>query len=79
MRWLWRWHRWLGWVVALPLLGWTVSGLFMVSFPIERVRGTDLRAEMPALPADLVPAPPPWRGGASGAALQMRGAGQSGR
>ena len=79
MRWLWRWHRWLGWVIALPLLGWTVSGLFMVSFPIEQVRGTDLRAEKPALPADLVPAPPPWRGGASGAALQMRGAGQSGR
>ena len=34
-----RWHVWLGWLVGLPLLVWTVSGLFMTAFPIERVRG----------------------------------------
>jgi hypothetical protein len=45
-----RWHIWLGWLVAVPLILWTASGLFMVSFPIDRVRGTDLRAEAPALP-----------------------------
>jgi hypothetical protein len=40
-----RWHIWLGWLIAVPLLLWTASGLFMVSFPIEQVRGTNLRAE----------------------------------
>lgn len=45
-----RWHIWLGWLVAVPLLLWTASGLFMVSFPIEQVRGTDLRAEPLPLP-----------------------------
>jgi Peptidase propeptide and YPEB domain len=50
MRKLARWHIWLGWLVGVPLLLWTASGLFMVSFPIEQVRGTDLRAEPPPLP-----------------------------
>ena len=44
-----RLHIWLGWLIAVPLLLWTVSGLFMVSFPIEQVRGADLRAEPPSL------------------------------
>jgi hypothetical protein len=44
-----RWHIWLGWLIAVPLLLWTASGLFMVSFPIEQVRGTDLRSDPPAL------------------------------
>nr|WP_314442971.1 PepSY domain-containing protein [uncultured Sphingomonas sp.] len=39
-----RWHVWLGWLVGLPLLFWTVSGLVMVWKPIEEVRGTDLLA-----------------------------------
>jgi len=42
-----RWHIWLGWVVAIPLLLWTVSGLVMVARPIEEVRGTDRRVEVP--------------------------------
>ena len=48
-----RWHIWLGWLVGIPLLLWTVSGLVMVAKPIEEVRGTDLRLEVPeaALPA----------------------------
>ena len=37
-----RWHVWLGWLVALPFLFWTVSGLVMVAKPIEEVRGEDL-------------------------------------
>ncbi|GLR47491.1 PepSY domain-containing protein [Sphingomonas astaxanthinifaciens] len=37
-----RWHVWLGWIVGLPLLFWTVSGLVMVWKPIDEVRGTDL-------------------------------------
>jgi uncharacterized iron-regulated membrane protein len=53
-----RWHIWLGWIVGLPFLAWTVSGLVMVARPIETVRGEDLIAEAPALPAGLVPVPP---------------------
>jgi hypothetical protein len=52
-----RWHLWLGWAVAVPLLFWTASGLFMTLRPIEEVRGTPLRAELPPLPA-LAPVPP---------------------
>lgn len=44
-----RWHIWLGWAAALPLLLWTASGLFMALRPIEEVRGTALRAEAPPL------------------------------
>lgn len=45
-----RWHIWLGWIIAIPLLLWTASGLLMVSRPIEVVRGTTLRIERPAQP-----------------------------
>lgn len=40
-----RYHIWLGWIVGLPLLVWTVSGLLMVWKPIEEVRGGHLMAE----------------------------------
>jgi hypothetical protein len=50
-----RWHVWLGWLVGLPMLFWTVSGLVMVAKPIEEVRGTDLIA--PPKPISLT-APP---------------------
>ena len=36
---------WLGWLVGVPMLLWTVSGLIMVARPIEEVRGTDLLGE----------------------------------
>lgn len=45
-----RWHIWLGWLAAIPLVLWTLSGLFMTLRPIDEVRGTDLRAE--AAPLD---------------------------
>ena len=51
---LFRYHVWLGWLVGVPLLLWTVSGLVMVARPIDEVRGTDLRAELPPLPATTV-------------------------
>lgn len=38
-----RLHVWLGWIVAIPLLFWTISGLWMVARPIEEVRGEHLR------------------------------------
>jgi uncharacterized iron-regulated membrane protein len=53
-----RWHIWLGWIVGLPVLAWTLSGLVMVARPIEEVRGEGLIAEAPALPAGLAPVPP---------------------
>ncbi|GAA4723980.1 PepSY domain-containing protein [Sphingomonas lutea] len=40
-----RWHIWLGWIVGIPFLVWTVSGLIMVWKPIEEVRGTHLLAD----------------------------------
>ena len=40
-----RWHIWLGWLIAIPLVLWTASGLIMVAKPIEEVRGTTLRLE----------------------------------
>jgi hypothetical protein len=49
-----KWHIWLGWLVGVPMLMWSVSGLVMVAKPIDEVRGTTLRKELPeqALPAD---------------------------
>ncbi len=41
-----RWHIWLGWAVAVPILLWLASGLFMSAIPIEEVRGEHLRTEV---------------------------------
>lgn len=53
-----RYHIWLGWVVGLPILLWTLSGLVMVARPIEEVRGEHLVKEPPRLPDGLLPVPP---------------------
>ena len=45
-----RWHIWLGWIIGIPMLLWTLSGVVMVARPIEEVRGEH-----------LMPAPPPMR------------------
>ena len=42
-----RWHIWLGWLVGVPFLLWTASGLFMAARPIEEVRGEHLRIKGP--------------------------------
>ena len=49
-----KWHIWLGWLVGVPILMWTVTGLIMVIKPIEEVRGNHLRKEVAerALPPD---------------------------
>ena len=50
-----RWHIWLGWLIGVPILLWTISGLVMVMRPIEQVRGDDLRAKpVPMATADLI-------------------------
>lgn len=50
-----KWHIWLAWITGIPILMWTVTGLVMVSKPIDQVRGTDLLVERTAqpLPRDI--------------------------
>lgn len=65
-----RWHVWLGWIVALPFLFWTVSGLIMVWKPIEEVRGTGLLAEPGPIRLDG-PAVPPAISGVQLSSLKL--------
>lgn len=53
-----RYHIWLGWIVGLPFLLWTVSGLVMVSRPIAAVRGEHLLGQAPPLALSAPPVPP---------------------
>ena len=46
MRYWWFWtHKWIGLIVALQVLAWMVSGLFMTWSPIEKVRNEHLISE----------------------------------
>ncbi|WP_205479033.1 PepSY domain-containing protein [Sphingomonas arenae] len=54
-----RWHIWLGWLVGIPMLFWTVSGVIMVWKPIEEVRGSDLLADPPPARLTAPPVVPP--------------------
>jgi len=51
------WHVWLGWIVAVPFLLWTVSGVVMVARPMEEVRGEGLLRDAASMRFDgpLVP------------------------
>ena len=53
-----RWHIWLGWIVGIPVLLWTVSGVIMVWKPIEEVRGTELIRDLPPMRFDAPVIPP---------------------
>lgn len=71
-----RWHIWLAWVAAIPVLLWIVSGLVMVARPIEEVRGEGLLK--PAREMRLVGTPiPPRIAGVplSSLSLEQRAAG----
>lgn len=57
-----RWHVWLGWVIGLPFLFWTISGLIMVWKPIEEVRGANLIAEPRPMLMTAQPVPPNVQG-----------------
>lgn len=48
-----KWHIWLGWLVGVPIVMWTATGLFMVARPIEEVRGEHLRLPVKAAPLVL--------------------------
>ena len=54
-----RYHIWLAWVVGVPLLIWTVSGVAMALLPIKTVRGEHLVGEPPVLALLTQPVPPP--------------------
>jgi hypothetical protein len=56
-----KWHIWLGWLVGVPLILWTASGLFMVARPIEEVRGEHLRTKPLAI-QPIVPVAPVLQG-----------------
>jgi hypothetical protein len=53
-----RWHIWLGWVAAVPILLWTISGLVMVARPIEEVRGEGLLRDPSPIRIAGPPIPP---------------------
>lgn len=69
-----RWHVWLGWLVGVPILMWTVTGLFMVARPIDEVRGTTLRIESEPQALAL-----PGAASADGPVREMRAFMQRGR
>jgi PepSY-associated TM region len=54
-RWIASLHLWLSLVVGLQVLAWMVSGLFMVSQPIERVRSEHRVAQAAPLPLQAGP------------------------
>jgi hypothetical protein len=53
-----RWHIWLAWVAAVPILLWVVSGLIMVARPIEEVRGEGLLSDPAPIRLAGPPVPP---------------------
>ena len=55
-------HIWLGWLVGLPVLMWTLTGVIMVWKPIEEVRGKHLLHERTAMRLTGVPIPPRLEG-----------------
>jgi hypothetical protein len=57
-RFLIRIHIWLAWLIGVPLLFWTISGLWMVARPIEEVRGEHLRAATAVLNLEKAAKPP---------------------
>jgi hypothetical protein len=71
-------HIWLGWIVGVPLLMWTATGLWMVSRPIEEVRGVHLKEDPRALTLDgpiVVPAFPRDHGSPLTLKLEQQGDG----
>ena len=57
-----RWHVWLGWLVGVPMLFWTLSGVVMVLRPIEEVRGEGLLRDPPAIHLPTAAIPPNLEG-----------------
>jgi hypothetical protein len=66
-----RYHVWLGWLIGVPLMIWTVTGLWMVARPIDEVRGIQLKAEPPVLMISATPVLPTLPAD-HGAAISLR-------
>lgn len=67
-----RLHIWLGWIVGVPILFWTASGLWMAARPIEEVRGTALRATPAPIELPATIAPPTGRGAIKALAIERQ-------
>ena len=71
-----RWHIWLAWIAAIPVLLWIISGLVMVARPIEEVRGEGLLKPAGAMRLVGTPIPPRIAGvPLTSLALEQRAAG----
>ena len=71
-----RWHIWLGWIAAIPILLWVISGLAMVVRPIEEVRGEGLLRDAGPIRLSGPPVPPLVAGvPLSALSLEQRAAG----
>lgn len=53
-----RYHIWLGWIIGLPMLFWTLSGVVMVLKPNDEVRGVALLSEPPPFALTVAPVAP---------------------
>lgn len=53
-----RYHIWLGWLIGVPMLFWTISGVLMVVKPIEEVRGAALLSDPPPVRSAAPPVAP---------------------
>ena len=53
-----RYHIWLGWLIGVPMLFWSVSGVLMVVKPIEEVRGAALLSDAPPVRTATPPVAP---------------------
>ena len=53
-----RYHIWLGWLIGVPMLFWTISGVLMVVKPIEEVRGAALLSDPPPVRTATPPVAP---------------------
>ena len=71
-----RYHIWLGWIIGVPMLFWTLSGVVMVWKPIEEVRGTELLADPAPFELTTVPVVPRVEGrGLKSLTIEPRAAG----
>lgn len=57
-----RWHIWLGWLIGVPMLLWTLSGVVMVMKPNDEVRGTSLLRDHPPIELKAPPVVPRLEG-----------------
>ena len=70
-----KYHIWLGWLIGVPMLFWTLSGVVMVWKPNDEVRGTELLAPPAPFTLAAPPVAPSVPGKVESLALEPRAAG----